>query len=155
MRPVACVLLLLASACGSKPVVKDSGPSPSAEHQEQVQQYVEGLLTRTHRLAGPSTFRFEAPVKGRVARWHFEPPVEEQPQEPGFVHGWCVEFHVTPNFVGCPEQPEAKRMAFYAEGELRGIFLVGPRRAPLEHDKWVSWWVDPDWHPAGHAEPPR
>ena len=156
MRRLACVLLVLfASACGHKLPVKDPGPPPQAEHQEQVQHHVEGLLNEKHRLAGPSTYRFEAPVKGRVARWHFDPQVEGQPQEFGYVHGWCVEFHVTPSYVGYPEQPESHRMAFWAEGELRGIFLVGLRRGPLELDKWASWWVDPDWQPAGRAQPPR
>jgi hypothetical protein len=155
MRPVVGLLLFLATACGGKLSVKDSGPAPAEDHQEQVQLRVEGLLNEKHRLAGPSTFRFEAPVKGRVARWHFEPEFEGQPQSLGYVHGWCVEFHVTPNYVGYPEQPESHRMAFYSEGELRGIFLVGLRRAPLELDKWASWWVDPDWHPNGSAQPPR
>jgi hypothetical protein len=149
------LLLLFVSSCGGSVPVKDPGPPPGPDHQEQVQQYSEGLLSQKHRLAGPSAYRFDAPVQGRVARWHFDPEVEGQPQQVGYVHGWCVEFHVTPNYVGYPEQPESHRMAFFADGGLRGIFLVGLRRAPLELDRWASSWVDPDWQPTANAQPPR
>jgi hypothetical protein len=42
-------------------------------------------------------------------------------------------------------------MAFFADGELRGLFTVGGNNAPLELDKWCAVWVGPEWP----AAPPR
>ena len=156
MRRPACVLLLLsAAACSGGLPKKDPGPAPGPDHQEQVRHLVDGLLDAKYHLEAPSRYRFEAPTPGRVARWHFDPQVEGRPGEFGYVHGWCVEFRVTPSYVGYPEQPESQRMAFWIEGKLRGIFLPGPRNAPLELDRWVTGWVDESWHPPARPQPPR
>ena len=157
MRLCVCLLLLVsASACGGGRLPpKDPGPPPLADHQQQVRDLVERLLDAKYRLDGPSTYRFDAPAPGRVARWHFEPQIEGQSHQFGYEHGWCVEFRVTPSYVGYPAQPESHRMAFYAGGQLRGIFTTGLRNAPLELDKWSACWVDESWQPARLAQPPR
>jgi len=154
MCPLARMLLLVAmSACGDQPA-RDHGPVPAADHQAKVRELVDRVLDERHRLDGPSTYRFAAPVRDRVARWLFDAESQGQPQALGYVYGWSVEFWVTPRYLGYPVQPQSRRMAFFAAGQLRGIFSAGPGSAPFELDKWTALWVDVAWQP-GRAQPPR
>jgi hypothetical protein len=46
-------------------------------------------------------------------------------------------------------------MAFFADGELRGIFSASQQTTPLDLGKWDANWVDPFWGrtPAPAATP--
>ena len=141
-----CVLLLAAlAACGGEP--RDHGPPPPEDHQATVREVQDRVFAGRYALEAPSSYRFEAPVQDRVARWHFEPEpaVPGQGRSFGNVYGWRVDFHVRPHYASYPEQPESRRMAFFAGGQLRGIFMAGGGSAPLELDKWAAAWVDADW----------
>jgi hypothetical protein len=148
-----CALLPLLAACGG--AARDHGPAPDAEHQATVRAAVERMLGERHELDGTPACRFAAPVPDRVPRWHFEPEVEGKPHSFGNVYGWRVDVWVTPSYVGYPAQPEAQRMAFFAEGRLRGLFAPGGGSAPLELDRWSALWVDPDWQPVGAGGAPQ
>ena len=152
MRAATCVLLAAASACRGS-VTKDHGPPPGADHQATVRAVLDRVLDEPYRLDGAPDYRFAPPVPDRIARWHFEPQVEGRSHSFGYHHGWRVDFRVTPRYVGCPPQPESTRMAFFADGRLRGIFAAGGGNAPLELDRWSVVWVDEDWQP-GSAAPP-
>jgi hypothetical protein len=153
MRCAITAVLLSLSACGSRP--KDHGPPPGPEHQSDVRAAMDRRLGSNYRLAEPSAYRFTAPVKDRVAYWLFEPEVPGRNHSFGNVYGWRVDFQVKPHYVGYPEQPESPRMAFFVDGELRGLFIAGGGNAPLGLDKWEALWVDPDWQPARPAAAPR
>jgi hypothetical protein len=146
MRPLSCLLFVLASACGSG-LAKDPGPAPGADHQVEVRAAIARVLGEKYRLDGAPACRFAEPVPDKVARWHFDPQVPGQPNAFGYAYGWRVDFWVTPRYVGYPQQPESPRMAFFSDGRLRGIFWPGGDNAPLELDKWSPAWVDREWHP--------
>jgi|RhiMethySRZTD1v2_1073278.scaffolds.fasta_scaffold3924472_1 hypothetical protein len=47
-------------------------------------------------------------------------------------------------------------MAFFADGELRGIFVASEQTTPLDLGKWDSIWVDPLWgRPRAPGAAPR
>lgn len=144
------LLLLVAlgalPSCGRQPA-KDHGPAPSADHQATVRAVMDRVLDSKYRLDGSPAYRFAAPAHEQVAKWLFEPEREDRSHSIGFAYGWGVGFWVTPRYVGYPEQPEAHRMAFFSNGQLRGIFADGPSGAPLELARWSAIWVDPYWHP--------
>lgn len=149
-RNAGVVLLVLACACGSDTPAPDPGPQPAAEHQQQVSTLQDQVLAKMYTLEGPSTYRFAKPAPDRIVRWHFE--AERQTHALGYYHGWAVEYWVTPRYVGYPKQPESHRMAFFADGQLRGLFTEGLGNAPLELDKWSAAWIDKAWRPAILAE---
>jgi hypothetical protein len=144
-RTIAWVAAVLAAACSrSSPAPKVIAPLP-ADHQSAIALRTDDVANSKYRLASGSTFRFAPPVQGRVATWHWHPQVDGRSHAFGYHHGWCVDYWFTPDYEGYPEQPEAQRMAFFADGELRGLFAPGSRNAPLELDKWCVVWVDPTW----------
>jgi hypothetical protein len=142
------LLLALLPACGdggapTNPV----GPPPGPDHQELVRAKVQEVLESRPDLDGTATgFRFAAPAKDRVAKWHFAPETSGT-RELGYFHGWRVDYWYTPEYVGYPEQPERHEMAFFGDGQLRGIFAEGVGNAPLELDRWHASWVDGTWKP--------
>jgi hypothetical protein len=146
MRRDLGLILVLCAACGGGPP-PDPGPPPPAGHEAAVRAVLDRVLDDRYRLDGAPSYRFAAAVPGRVARWHFEPQDDGRTHSFGYCHGWCVAFHVRPRYVGYPEQPETARMAFFAGGELRGIFADGLGNAPLELDRWHADWVDETWRP--------
>jgi hypothetical protein len=82
----------------------------------------------------------------RVAKWHFDPQTSGT-HEFGYFHGWRVDYWYTPEYVGYPDQPEHRGMAFFGDGQLRGIFSEGPGNAPLALNKWHASWADTTWRP--------
>jgi hypothetical protein len=151
MRTGACAFLCLVSACGGR----DHGPPPDADHQTTVRAAMDRVLDGMYRLESPSEYRFAAPVQDKVARWHFEPQVDGQTHDFGYLYGWRVDFWVTPHYAGYPPQPESHRMAFFGGGGLRGLFSQGTGNAPLDLARWSATWVDPEWPEAGRvARPP-
>ena len=149
-RRVALMILLL-GACGAKP--KDPGPRPPADFEQIVRQRQDAVFDARYRLEQASDFRFGTPVPDRVARWLWEPRSDDgRAHSLGYRHGWRVDYHVRPHYAGYPEQPESARMAFFADGELRGLFAPAPNDAPLELNKWYVEWVGPEWQA---ATPPR
>lgn len=147
--------LPLLAACSGRLAPKDCGPPPRPDHQEQVRAKLDGILGARYRLEQASDYRFAEPVQGRVAAWHWDRLPEGQPHAFGYRHGWCVEFWVTPHYAGYPPQPELAQMAFYGDGELRGIFGPGCRNAPLELDRWAPDWVDFTWVPKAASAPSK
>ena len=141
MRALLLSILSLA-ACGGEPA-RDPGPAPADGHEAAVRAVVDRVLGERYELDGAPAYRFAAPAKGRVARWLFEPHEDGKSHSFGYVHGWCVDFQVTPSYVGYPPQPEAARMAFFVDGTLRGVFGPSRNSAPLELDRWYAVWVDP------------
>ena len=73
----------------------------------------DGHINQMYRIAGPSVFRFAAPVQDRVALWHWEQQDTGRNHSFGYRHGWRVEYWFKPNYEGYPEQPESSRMAFF------------------------------------------
>ena len=138
-------LLPLLAACSGRLAGKDCGPPPRPGHQEQVRAMLDGIFNGRYRLEQASDYRFAEPVQDRVASWHWERVPEGHSHALGYRHGWRVDFWVTPHYAGYPEQPESQRMAFFGDGELRGIFGAGCCNAPLELDRWAPDWVDPTW----------
>ncbi len=154
MRCHAVLLVLLTGACGGSE--RDHGPPPPADHEALVRSFVDDLLGAKYELENPSAYRFSKPSRDRVARWLFEPHEDGEPHEFGYRYGWRVDFWVKPDYVGYPEQPESRRMAFFGDGKLRGIFSAGGNAAPLALDAWSPMWVDESWQPeqaAGAATP--
>ena len=152
MRPATCLLFVLA-ACSA---AADPGPAPAPDHQEVVREAMDRRLNEQYRLEAPSDYRFAQPVPDDVAYWLFEPEVPGRNHSFGNVHGWRVDFWVTPHYVGYPPQPESPRMAFFGDGRLRGIFVAGAGNAPLGLDRWEALWVDMDWQAAkGRGASPR
>jgi hypothetical protein len=144
--------LLCLAACGRPAPAPPIGPPPLADDlHPRVRATLDAQFAARYPLAGPSVYRFAEPVRGRVAAWHWEPQQEGHVHQLGYLHGWCVEFQVTPNYADYPPQPESRRMAFWAEGKLRGVFAAGGGNAPLELDKWSPDWVDPAWPPRASA----
>ncbi|HZN40357.1 MAG TPA: hypothetical protein VFD82_16240 [Planctomycetota bacterium] len=149
-RHLVCSALCLVwlSACGdSAPKL----PPLRADHQEVIRMQNDGLINQKYRIAGPSAFRFAAPVQDRVALWHWEPQVDGRKHSFGYHHGWRVDYWFKPDYEGYPEQPESSRMAFFADGELRGIFSESNQTTPLDLGKWDRIWTDPLW---GQARAP-
>ena len=146
-RTALCVLLATA-ACGRS---RAHGPAPAADHQATIRAAMDRVLDEHYRLEAPSAYRFAAPAPDRVARWLFDPEVEGRHHEFGYRYGWRVEFWVTPSYAGYPTQPESHRMAFFADGQLRGLFADGGNQAPLELDRWEAAWVDHGWQPSPAA----
>jgi hypothetical protein len=141
------LLLALLSACGDSSAPKDVGPPPGPDHQELVRAKVQEILESKPDLDGSAKgFHFAAPEKDRVAKWHFAPETTGT-HEFGYVHGWRVDYWYTPEYVGYPAQPERHEMAFFGDGQLRGIFAEGGGNAPLELDRWHASWVDRSWNP--------
>jgi hypothetical protein len=153
MRALVPWLPLLA-ACSGRLAPKDCGPPPPPDHQGQVRVMLDGILDGRHRLEQASDYRFAEPVKDRVASWHWQRVAEGEAYAFGYRHGWRVDFWVTPHYAGYPEQPESQRMAFFGDGELRGIFSPGCRQAPVELDRWAPDWVDFRWLPKAEASSP-
>jgi hypothetical protein len=148
---LACSALV--PGCGEN--ARDPGPAPAGDYQQRVSVLQDEIFGKRYRLAEPSSYRFAAPARGRVARWHWEPQGEGRTHSFGYRHGWCVEFWVRPRYSEYPEQPESRRMAFFAAGELRGIFNEGGGSAPLDLDRWSAEWVGPDWEPAIASTPAK
>jgi hypothetical protein len=147
LLPRVLLLALLASCGKSSAPYNLPGPAPGPDHQEAVRAKVQELLDGNPKLDGTATaFRFAPPKEDRVARWHFEPQSSE-PHKLGYFHGWRVDYWYTPEYEGYPEQPERHEMAFFGEGQLRGIFGEGAQNAPLELDKWEASWADRTWQP--------
>ena len=146
------VIVLLLGACGTdKP--KDPGPRPPSDFESIVRQRQDAVFDARYRLEQASEFRFGTPVPDRVARWLWEPQTDDaRAHSLGYRHGWRVDYWVRPHYVGYPEQPESARMAFFADGQLRGLFAPAANDAPLELNRWSVEWVGPEW-PA--AKPPR
>lgn len=147
MKGRAALVLAVLVSC-SDAMRTDPGKPPDADHASAIRTRLDEVLARKHDLAGPSAYRFATPVPDRVATWHWEPQEDGRPHALGYRHGWRVDFWITPRYVGYPEQPESVRMAFFGDGQLRGIFVEGGGNAPLELDKWSPVWVDPDWRVA-------
>ena len=145
MRWYRVLPLFVFAACELEMSPLEPGPALQPGYQDVVRTVQEEEFAERYELEAPSTYRFSAPVPGRVARWHWEPQDDGRRHSPGYRHGWCVEFHVRPRYEGYPEQPESRRMAFFGDGELRGIFTPGGNNAPLELDAWSPMWVGPDW----------
>jgi hypothetical protein len=144
--PRVPLLALLASCGGSEPG-NPPGPPPGPDHQELVRAKVQEILEAKPDLEGSATaFRFAPPERDRVARWQFAPETSG-PHELGYFHGWRVDYWYTPEYVGYPEQPERHEMAFFGDGQLRGIFAEGRGNAPLELARWHACWVDRTWQP--------
>ena len=137
------LLLPLLAACHREP--KDYGPPPQAGHQELVRAAMDRVFDARYRLEQPSDYRFAAPAQDRVAYWLFEPQQDGRSHQFGYLYGWCVAFHVTPHYRGYPPQPESHRMAFFADGKLRGLFAAASGNAPLDLDKWSADWTDTAW----------
>ncbi len=142
------LLLALLSSCGdSSAPYNEPGPAPGPDHQELVRAKVQEILAAMPDYdASATAFRFGKPEKDRVARWHFEPQTRAT-HELGYFHGWRVDYWYTPEYVGFDEQPERHEMAFFGDGQLRGIFAEGPGNAPLELDRWHASWADRTWRP--------
>jgi hypothetical protein len=137
---------LLLTACGADRVRMPNTPPPSVDDlQATVPATLDRVLGARYPLDAPSVYRFAEPVPGRVASWHWEPQQEGHVHTLGYRHGWCVDFWFTPSYAGYPAQPEVLRMAFVADGKLRGIFAAGSGNAPVELDKWSPDWVDSTW----------
>jgi hypothetical protein len=141
--------LLATAACGR--LKKNYGPAPAADHQATIRTEMDRVLDGMYRLEGPSAYRFAEPVRDRVARWLFDPQIAGRAHEFGYRYGWRVDFWVTPRYVGYPPQPESQRMAFFADGGLRGLFSDGGNDAPLELNRWSTTWVDRGWAPSPAA----
>lgn len=151
MHPILChclslLALTLFAGCSGE-VIRDHGPAPDADHQATVRAAMDRAFDKMNRIGQPSDYRFAAPVQDRVARWHFDQVPEGQPHQFGYVYGWRVDFWVTPHYAGYPPQPESHRMAFFADGQMRGLFSAGLRNAPLELDQWSPDWLDQGWQP--------
>ncbi len=146
-------LVVALAACDD--VAVDPGPPPDAAHQHAVRERHDRVVGERYPLERASAFRFEPPVPARVASWHWETVPEGRPHRFGHRHGWRVDFVVTPHHAGYPAQPEARRMAFFGDGALRGIFAPSGGGAPLELDAWSPLWVDPHWPAVDPAAPPR
>jgi hypothetical protein len=124
-------------------------PPLRPDHQEVIRVMNDGHINQMYRIAGPSVFRFAAPVQDRVALWHWEQQDTGRNHSFGYRHGWRVDYWFKPNYEGFPEQPESSRMAFFADGELRGIFTASERPTPLDLGKWdaicpnprSTWWA--------------
>jgi hypothetical protein len=151
---VCCALAcLVLPACGDR---APELPPLRPDHQEVIRFMNDGLINQNYRIAGASAFRFAAPVQDRVALWHWEPHVDGRSHSFGYHHGWRVDYWFKPNYEGYPEQPESSRMAFFAEGELRGIFCASHQPTPLELGKWDRIWTDPLWgRPRAPGAAPR
>ncbi|HEX6812338.1 MAG TPA: hypothetical protein VF384_11990 [Planctomycetota bacterium] len=147
---LACLVWL--SACGAR---VPKLPPLRPDHQELIRARNDDHIGQRYKLAGPSGFRFAPPVQDRVPVWHWEPHVEGKKHSFGHHHGWRVDYWFKPNYDGYPEQPESARMAFFAEGDLRGIFCESHQTTPLDVGKWDRIWVDPLWGrpPAPDAAP--
>jgi hypothetical protein len=154
MRTFAFVGLLVLAACSSPLPPRDHGPPPGPDHEVQVRVMLDGIFDQRYRLEQASDYRFAEPVRDRVASWHWERVPEGQSHALGYRYGWRVDFRVTPHYAGYPPQPESPRMAFFADGELRGIFGDGCRQAPLDLDRWAPDWVDLRWHPKAAVAAP-
>lgn len=145
------ILAALAACSGSSELAP--GPAPADGYQQAVRVAVARLLEANYELSQPLDCRFAAPAPGWVARWHWEPQTDGYVHSAGKVRGWCIDFWFTPHYVGYPAQPEAHRMAFFADGRLRGIFARGDGRAPIGLDRWDAVWVDHTWQ--GAAAPAK
>lgn len=150
--PRIALIVLLLGACGAeKP--RDPGPRPPADFEQIVRHRQDAVFDARYRLAAASDYRFGTPVPDRVARWLWEPRSDDgRAHSLGYRHGWRVDYWVRPHYAGYPEQPESARMAFFADGELRGLFAPAANDAPLELNRWSVEWVGPEWTA---AQPPR
>lgn len=156
MTRLPTLFVAVLAACSKPPAPKPEEPPLAANHQSAIRLLVDHVVGERYELASPSQFRFAAPVRDRVASWHWEEQEEGKTYAFGYRHGWRVDFWWTPDYEGYPEQPEHHRMAFFADGELRGVFLEGGNKGPLELDKWHPVWVDMGWQPrTAQSAPPR
>ena len=148
-RTLVLPLVLLAS-CGTMTAVRgpslslnvppaesqmaaaDFGPAPRADHQSQIR------ATISQRLRNPESarYRFAEPEASWMPRYHFDQNVEGEPFQHGHVFGWRVifAFNAKNDFGGYGG--EMGYIAFFRDGQLRGVFQVSPREDIFGYENW-------------------
>lgn len=110
----------------------DYGLPPSENYGEQVRAVME------KRLKDPESarYRFSSPDKEWIPRHHFDPDVKGQPSRHGQLFGWRVDFGVNAKNSYGGFTGEKSYMAFFEDGQIRGIFKPSDREDIFGYSYW-------------------
>lgn len=110
----------------------DYGPIPSKSHQEQIRSTMETLLKDPE----SAKYRFSSPKKDWIPRYHFDPVIKGQPRLHGYLFGWKIDFGINAKNSYGGYTGENPYMAFFENGELRGIFKPGTHKDIFGYPYW-------------------
>ena len=110
----------------------DFGPSPKAEHEDQIRSAMETLLKDPE----SARYRFDAPAHAWLPRYHFDARVPGQPHQHGYVFGWTVSFAVNAKNSYGGYTGEQSYEAFFQGGEIRGILQRSRHKDIFGYPAW-------------------
>lgn len=110
----------------------DYGSAPSEDREAQVRTAMAELL----KDPDSAKYRFTAPEKSWLPRYHFDEHVDGQPYQHGSVFGWTMRFGVNAKNGFGGYGGEKAYEAFFKDGHLTGI---------LERGKYKDIFGFPTW----------
>ncbi len=149
LKTIALGLALLTSCVGGPPptgpksslnkppspqklAAAEYGLGPLAGYEAQIRKVVETLLKDPE----SARYRFGAPEKGWLPRYHFDHRVPGQPHRHGHVLGWKVHFAVNAKNSYGGYAGESRYEAFFQDGQLRGILQPGKYKDIFGYPMW-------------------